>query len=534
MDLQRFSGPDLSELLDHVATEFGPAVAISAVNRVRSGGVAGFFCREEFEVIVDRSSAPGYRRSDIASSGRAGKQAAAPAATIAAAAQAPTAAQQAAAAQMIAAAQAIDPSQQVPAGSQLDAAQQAVVAQLLAAAQAATPSPNQAKAQASPPQPQPEQTPPSIEPQVLPTDGTVEPQVAAATAMPVVATEQLAAQIAAAQSGALSQSGDPEHGVEIQHAGELQDTGELQNAVEPEQADQDESVHSAQGAAVAAGGDGASEVFGGPRPAEMNGTDAGFVALLERRLDESSIAESALAGRRSAGQGGEEEAAATPTPDTEPTVPAPSIAPPPDESDGELKMLTEAPDASAEFWLSLQRAQDELTTVMPVSSKFVATIGPLSLTTPIVRRLRAESGFKSAEVVVLTSRTEIVSEPHWHLVRSGNQLVDEARQRGDQPTLLLIDVPVELPNWVAPLQNRLRMAGVGLFRYAVPGNPTARTLDDYRQASDVPYVLDLISRVDPEDLIDYVAKRHPIASVSGAELTAELLVAMREQVGVGR
>ncbi|MEL6983506.1 MAG: hypothetical protein AAFO29_13855, partial [Actinomycetota bacterium] len=52
-DRLRFSGPELGDLLDRVVTEHGEEAAIAAVNRVRSGGVAGFFCREEFEVIVD-------------------------------------------------------------------------------------------------------------------------------------------------------------------------------------------------------------------------------------------------------------------------------------------------------------------------------------------------------------------------------------------------------------------------------------------------------------------------------------------------
>ncbi|MGB5757419.1 MAG: hypothetical protein WBM50_10925, partial [Acidimicrobiales bacterium] len=49
-----------------MASELGSTAAISGVNRIRSGGVAGFFCREEFEVIVDADSVdrPG-RRSDI-------------------------------------------------------------------------------------------------------------------------------------------------------------------------------------------------------------------------------------------------------------------------------------------------------------------------------------------------------------------------------------------------------------------------------------------------------------------------------------
>jgi len=50
---RRYSGPELPALLEQVATEHGSSVSITEVNKIRSGGVAGFFCREEFEVIVD-------------------------------------------------------------------------------------------------------------------------------------------------------------------------------------------------------------------------------------------------------------------------------------------------------------------------------------------------------------------------------------------------------------------------------------------------------------------------------------------------
>jgi hypothetical protein len=108
-----------------------------------------------------------------------------------------------------------------------------------------------------------------------------------------------------------------------------------------------------------------------------------------------------------------------------------------------------------------------------------------------------------------------------------------ANERNGEPTLLVLDVPVDLPQWVAPLQQRLRLAGVGAFRYAVPGTPSAEQLDRYRLGSDVPYILDLVSRVEPDRLVTFVDQQHPIGSVGGAVLTAELLVAMQEQVGIG-
>ncbi len=50
---QQFEGPDLEALLDRVRAELGSDVQIVAANRVRRGGVGGFFSREHFEVIAE-------------------------------------------------------------------------------------------------------------------------------------------------------------------------------------------------------------------------------------------------------------------------------------------------------------------------------------------------------------------------------------------------------------------------------------------------------------------------------------------------
>lgn len=55
---QRFEGPDLEALLDDVRGRFGPEVAIVEANRIRKGGVGGFFARELYEVVVESDEAP--------------------------------------------------------------------------------------------------------------------------------------------------------------------------------------------------------------------------------------------------------------------------------------------------------------------------------------------------------------------------------------------------------------------------------------------------------------------------------------------
>ena len=62
----RFEGGELEELLERVRTEVGPDARIVAANRIRQGGVAGFFAREGYEVVVDADGARRRRRRGVA------------------------------------------------------------------------------------------------------------------------------------------------------------------------------------------------------------------------------------------------------------------------------------------------------------------------------------------------------------------------------------------------------------------------------------------------------------------------------------
>ena len=49
----RYEGPDLEALLEQVRTELGSGTKIVSANKIRSGGLGGFFAREKYEVIVE-------------------------------------------------------------------------------------------------------------------------------------------------------------------------------------------------------------------------------------------------------------------------------------------------------------------------------------------------------------------------------------------------------------------------------------------------------------------------------------------------
>ena len=58
-------GGDLPELMVHVREEFGPGARIVRAERIRSGGLAGFFARERYELTIDVPDEPIARPRDI-------------------------------------------------------------------------------------------------------------------------------------------------------------------------------------------------------------------------------------------------------------------------------------------------------------------------------------------------------------------------------------------------------------------------------------------------------------------------------------
>lgn len=56
---QRYTGPELGALLREVRSELGENAEIHEANRIREGGVAGFFRREAFEVLASAASSAG-------------------------------------------------------------------------------------------------------------------------------------------------------------------------------------------------------------------------------------------------------------------------------------------------------------------------------------------------------------------------------------------------------------------------------------------------------------------------------------------
>ncbi len=49
----QLEGPELEPLLDRVRSELGAGARIVSAEKVRSGGIAGFFAKQSFELTVE-------------------------------------------------------------------------------------------------------------------------------------------------------------------------------------------------------------------------------------------------------------------------------------------------------------------------------------------------------------------------------------------------------------------------------------------------------------------------------------------------
>ena len=182
-----------------------------------------------------------------------------------------------------------------------------------------------------------------------------------------------------------------------------------------------------------------------------------------------------------------------------------------------------------EFWARFDRvrAEADLLDLPPVALS--AVVGSLDRAAPVVRRCGERHWAGHCQVFVLTEQTEVLIEP-WTVVHGDDDLVAAVDRHPTDFPLLVIDVPPLLPPWLRPLLDRLRQSGLGLVHYVLDGNPTDEDLATWHGEIGRPSVLDLLSPLSPQRVVDLVDRGEPIASVGGVPLSADLLFALRTEV----
>ena len=183
------------------------------------------------------------------------------------------------------------------------------------------------------------------------------------------------------------------------------------------------------------------------------------------------------------------------------------------------------------FWQRYEAARQEadLLVVPPVAVPVV--VGDLDQVRPVVAACQAGHWAGGGEVVVLTDRAGAVPDPTWTAVHRASDLVSALEGDDTQFPLPVIDVPGDLPAWLRPLLDRLRSGGVGLVRYVLAGDPSDEDLATWHGGIGRPAVLDLVSPLPPDRVLDLVERGEPVATVADVAVTAQLLFALRCATG---
>lgn len=191
------------------------------------------------------------------------------------------------------------------------------------------------------------------------------------------------------------------------------------------------------------------------------------------------------------------------------------------------------PPRSSSFWMRLYRLRRELDARLPPTNDITAVVGPLVQTMPVIRHLQCEAGLPAEDVIVLTPRAEVISEPSWSLINSGQHMLEAMAGRRGKPAVVAIDVDIELPVWVEPLLMKLRQYGLGVTRYLLADLDQLEILLHHRGAGSGAFMIDISRPLPPAELVELIDRHLPIATVAGVNINAELLLAMRGQLGDG-
>jgi hypothetical protein len=182
------------------------------------------------------------------------------------------------------------------------------------------------------------------------------------------------------------------------------------------------------------------------------------------------------------------------------------------------------------FWQRYDTAREEaeLLRVPPVA--ITAVVGDLVRVPPVVARCQADHWAGGCRVLALTSRPGAVPDPTWTALHRASDLVSALEGPDSEFPLPVIDLPGDLPAWLRPLLDRLRVGGVGLVRYVLAGDPSDEDLATWHGEIGRPAVLDLVSPLPPARVLELVERGEPVASAADVAMTAQLLMALRSEV----
>lgn len=185
-----------------------------------------------------------------------------------------------------------------------------------------------------------------------------------------------------------------------------------------------------------------------------------------------------------------------------------------------------------DFWTRMTLAREEVSLYRLPNSNVTAIVGPLDLSLPVARTTQQEHWIGVEDLAVLSTRESVASVPSWQTVARVDDLYwamnewRETQRRG----LVVVDTTDLEPAKLTRLITQLRSKGADLIRVTLPLDVNLDAFTDMVSELGGPIAVDLPAGTSPSDILGALDKGLIVASVAGLALTAELLVALRNEV----
>ncbi len=198
------------------------------------------------------------------------------------------------------------------------------------------------------------------------------------------------------------------------------------------------------------------------------------------------------------------------------------------------------PRERPDFWTRLALAQEEVSLYQPPGSNVTAILGPLELSLPIARRCQKEEWIGVEDLAVLSARPAIPGVPSWQTVAKVNDLhwVMNEWRATQRRGLVVVDTGTLEEATLGQLIVELRTNGAELVRIVLPPGVPIETFVrmalrlDHSVSETIPghLAVDLPEGTSPQDVLVVLDLGIAIGSIAGSPLSAEMLVALRSEV----
>lgn len=185
-----------------------------------------------------------------------------------------------------------------------------------------------------------------------------------------------------------------------------------------------------------------------------------------------------------------------------------------------------------DFWTRLGLAKEEISLYRLPTSNVTAIVGPLDLALPVARATQQKEWIGAEDLAVLSSRATVAGIPSWQMVSRVADLhwaMNEwrASQRRGIVVVDTLDLHTEE---LHRLISQLRSNGADLVRVTLPIEVDLGAFVEMVSGLGGSIAVDLPAGTTPEDILSMLDRGMLIATIGGLPLTAELLVALRSEV----